>query len=34
VDVRGNNVGLMVVGNAALGTQAQDSRLLMWTESP
>jgi len=32
VDVRGNNVGLMVVGNAALGTQAQDSRLLMWTE--
>jgi hypothetical protein len=34
VDVRGGNVGLMVVGNAALGTQAQDSRLLMWTESP
>jgi hypothetical protein len=32
VDVRGGNVGLMVVGNAALGTQAQNSRLLMWTE--
>jgi hypothetical protein len=34
VDVRGGNVGLMVVGNAALGAQAQDSRLLMWTASP
>lgn len=32
VDVRGANVGLMVVGNAARGTQAQESRLLMWTE--